>query len=94
MKKGGRSGEGEVGVGGEKAGDDVFVFFGGEGAGGVAEPSAGADEARGGVEDAGLAEGAPGDEFGGPVADGFRGFAEHAFAGTGGIHEDAIEISG
>lgn len=72
----------------------MFIFFGGEGAGSVAQPPTGADELGGGVQDGGLAEGASGDEFGGPVTGGFGGLTEHAFAGAGGINEDAVEIFG
>jgi hypothetical protein len=81
-------------MGGEETGDDMFVFFGGEGAGGVAQPPAGADQFRGGGEDVGLAQRTSGDEFGGPIADGFGGFVKHAFAGAGGIYEDAVKKFG
>ena len=81
----------DAGGGGEGDGEDLLVFFGLEGAGGVEEVASGGEAGQGGGEDFALAGGLAG-EVGGleAVAD-FRVAAEGAGAAAGDVAEDEVE---
>ena len=78
----------------EEAGDGQLVFFGGEGAGGIDQPSARPDGEGGVVQDLVLPGGAKADIVDAPAGKGLRLFPEHPLAGARRIDEHGVGPSG
>ena len=76
---------------GQKGGHGFLIFRGVIGAGGIHQPAAGAQQLRRPVQNAGLTSGAAGGGIGLPLGAGIRLPAEHAFPGTGRVHQHRVE---
>ena len=75
----------------EKPAHGFFVFLGGEGAGAVHQPSAGAQHSGRTAQDTPLPLGTARGRGGVPFGAGFGVAAEHAFAAAGGVHQHGIK---
>ena len=99
LRRGGQAGQceghgGQLRMLAQQPGEHALILGVVEGAGGVDQRAAGGEHGHGGFEDVELALRAARGRALAPFIDGLRLAAEHALAGAGRVHEDAVKERG